>query len=114
MPSKNFILTQPEQASLGKLVFSCGVSALIENNELIATHLVRKLKLYRGGDWGDICEADWTSNVNTIQSTETGGTLMGAYKLHDGTKIWIMTSGYGNHKLGIDYCYTTVLFPSEY
>tara|TARA_B100001093_G_scaffold471735_1_gene494247 strand:+ start:2588 stop:2929 length:342 start_codon:yes stop_codon:yes gene_type:complete len=113
MPSKNLIITQPQQASCGKIIFSCRVNDLIKNYAL-CHNINLRLKLYFDGDWGDICEDDWASNINTIQSTETGGTIIGAYKLFDGTKIWIMTSGYGNHKLGIDYCYTTVLLPSEY
>lgn len=107
------MLTKPKQQCLGALVWSFGVADRLEKDCQFAADIVKIVELFRSGDWGDLCEEDWQCNVETCK-TSSGGTLMGAYKTFDKTRIWIITSGYGQEQHGRDYCYTTVMFPEEY
>ena len=113
MPTK-FLLSVPDAACLGPLMFTSTVNSWIEDRSDILISIGQRLDLYRSGDWGDLGEDDWQCNIDTIQSDEPGGRLMGAYKLPDGRRLWIITDGYGNQSLGHDYCYTTVLSPEDY
>ena len=113
MPTK-FLLSVPDAACLGPLLFTSTVNSWIEDRSDILISIGQRLDLYRSGDWGDLGEDDWQCNIDTIQSDESGGRLMGAYKLPDGRRLWIITDGYGNQSLGHDYCYTTVLSPEDY
>ena len=63
--------------------------------EFITRHLT--------GDWGDLVEEDKQENVLSL---EKGFRLLSAYKLSNGTKIWIITEA--------DRSATTILLPSEY
>lgn len=108
------MLTIPDWAKLGPLVFTPTISHWLEGRSDLLISVGQMLDLYRAGDWGDLCEEDWQLNIDTIKSDELGGRLMGAYKLFDGRRIWIITSGYGQEHLGPDYCYTTVLAPEDY
>jgi hypothetical protein len=107
------MLTKPAQECLGALVFSSCVAFRLENDFQFTADITNMIQLFRSGDWGDLDEDDWKFNIQTCKST-SGGSLMGCYKTFDKTKIWIITSGYGQQNLGRDYCYTTVLFPEEY
>lgn len=55
------------------------------------------------GDWGDISEEDCLENE---QSLNDGRRLLSAYRLRDGTRIWIITEA--------DRSSTTILLPEEY
>ena len=107
------ILTCPDFHALGRLVISQLVHARSENDALFCDHVSKALQLFRKGDWGDLDEHDWQSNIDTCKAAD-GGQLLGCYKTFDGTRLWILTAGYGHQHLGPDYCYTTVLFPQEY
>ena len=113
MPTK-FLITVPDLASLGSLMFTSTVNSWIQDRSDIFVAIDQRLDQYRIGDWGDLSAHDWQCNIDTIESDEPGGTLMGAYKLPDNRRLWIMTYGYGNQNLGPDYCYTTVLSPEDY
>lgn len=113
MPTDQPVLSIPDQASMGPLLFTAGISALAEDSSTLA-NLSLKIDLYTSGDWGSIDEDDWQANLDTINSPHSGGTIMGAYKLYNDTRVWIITTGYGNQHMGKDHCYTTVLLPEEY
>ena len=104
------MLTKPEPTCLGKIVMTLGVRAWIEEEPHLEKQISVRLKQFLDGDWGTYQSI--SENRQTLQ--EKGGTLLGTYQLIDGRKFWIMTSGYGQQSMGIDYCYTTGLLPSEY
>jgi hypothetical protein len=106
-------MTAPDWACLGPLIFSQSISQMLEDRTYLMLPLGQLCDLFRAGDWGDLCEEDWQANIDTV-SGKPGGRLMGAYRLPDRQRVWIITAGYGNQDLGPDYCYTTVLFPDEY
>lgn len=107
------LITKPAPEKLGLLVFTRTVSTWAEDSSVLAA-ISRFVDQFKQGDWGDLDEDDWQVNIETIQSPEPGGRLMGAYKLFNGERLWIITDGYGNQHLGPDYCHTTVLAPEEY
>ena len=55
------------------------------------------------GDWGDLDAHDTRANEQALRD---GARLLSAYKLTDGTRIWIITEA--------DRSSTTVLLPDEY
>ncbi|MDP9121242.1 MAG: hypothetical protein M3O15_07720 [Acidobacteriota bacterium] len=58
---------------------------------------------HAGGDWGKVCPGDAGAND---RACEEGDRLLSAYRLRDGTKIWVITEG--------DRSSTCVLLPEEY
>jgi len=54
-------------------------------------------------DWGDVDEDDWLLNDAAVVN---GTRLFSAYRLREGTRIWIITEA--------DRASTTVLLPDEY
>ena len=54
-------------------------------------------------DWGTVDAEDWHAND---QALIEGTRLLSAYRLNDGTKVWIITEA--------DRSATTVLLPEEY
>ena len=61
------------------------------------------LSRHASGDWGEVCEADKKENDFSVRN---GFRLLSAYRLRDGTKIWIITEA--------DRSATTILLPEEY
>jgi hypothetical protein len=55
------------------------------------------------GDWGDLCDEDRQANDEAVRE---GSRVLSAYRLSDGTKIWIITEH--------DRSVTTLLLPEEY
>lgn len=55
------------------------------------------------GDWGDLNEDDRQENDFSVQN---GFRLLSAYRLTDGTKIWVITEA--------DRSSTCILLPEEY
>ncbi len=55
------------------------------------------------GDWGEVCLDDARANEEALLSGER---LLSAYKLSNGTKIWIITEA--------DRSSTCILLPEEY
>lgn len=91
---------------LGKIVATPGIiEAFTKTGENMASYLVR----HASGDWGELSEHDQNANEMALK---TGGTLMSAYFLKDGTKIWIITDPEidSQHRR---YA-TTFLLPEEY
>jgi hypothetical protein len=70
---------------------------------LIPEHPLPYLSQHARGEWGDLCTEDALAND---QALEGGGRLFSAYKLRDGTKIWIITEA--------DRSSTCILLPEEY
>jgi hypothetical protein len=86
--------------SLGRIVATPGVLQAMEKagssaGEFLGRHAV--------GDWGDLCDEDKTANDEALADDLR---ILSAYKLKDGTKIWVITE--------CDRSVTTVLLPSEY
>jgi hypothetical protein len=86
--------------SLGRIVSTPGALQALEANsqtpaEFIGRHLL--------GDWGDLCEEDKQANQEALEQKLR---LLSAYRLNDGTKLWIITES--------DRSATTLLLPSEY
>lgn len=99
----------PNPNSLGLLVYTATINNWIQDRSDILIQIGQRCDLFRSGDWGDIDEDDWQANINTIKSAFPGGRLLGAYKLFDRRRLWIMTSGYGTA-----HAYTTVMSPEDY
>jgi len=86
--------------TLGQTVATPGaLGALAENGQSAAAFLGR----HALGDWGDLCEEDRQANDEALKE---GLRLLSAYRLNDGTKLWIITEH--------DRSVTTLLLPSEY
>lgn len=110
-------ITEKLPDQYGPLLFTCGVNEWIGNNSLKLEFVSNCLSAYIQGDWGTIDEEDAEANRRAMK--HRGLRVMAVYPLPDGCaapddKLWVVTDGYGNHRLGVDYCYTTVLWPSEY
>ena len=85
---------------LGQIVATPGaLKALAVNSqeplEFLRRHIV--------GDWGELDENDRAENELSLQQ---GFRLLSAYRLKDGTRLWIITEA--------DRSVTTLLLPSEY
>jgi hypothetical protein len=97
--------TQPQTAPVvrfnpGTVVATPGVLDALETNHQNAVHfLARHLR----GDWGDLDPEDQQANDHALT---TGGRLLSAYHLRNGTKLWIITEW--------DRSSTCLLLPSEY
>jgi hypothetical protein len=61
------------------------------------------LQRHAAGDWGEVDAHDKAENEYSLQH---GFRLLSAYRLADGTKIWIITEA--------DRSSTTILLPEEY
>lgn len=108
-------------AAFGQVVLTSTISCWIEGNPRLIAFVGQCLRRYYQCDWGDIeYQEDRDSNDYTVK-TGDGGRILAAYDIpaslpqpqHD-NKIWIITEGFGHQALGIDYCYTTILFPGDY
>lgn len=55
------------------------------------------------GDWGEVCLEDACAND---LACETGERILSAYRLQEGTKLWIITEA--------DRSSTCILLPEEY
>lgn len=66
-------------------------------------NLARYIRRHATGDWGEVDSHD--KQVND-RATFEGYRLLSAYRLKDGTKIWIITES--------DRSATTILLPEEY
>lgn len=87
--------------SLGHITSTPGALAEFVNNTQIPHPYLQK---HARGEWGpDIGKEDGRQNDEAVNG---GWRIMSAYRLNDGTRIWIITEG--------DRSVTTVLLPSEY
>ena len=86
--------------SLGRLVATPGALQMLERNNQLATEFITR---HVQGDWGDLCDEDKQANDEALQE---GLRLLSAYRLNDGTKIWVITEASRD--------VSTVLLPEEY
>lgn len=86
--------------SLGQIVSTPGALQAMETAGHTASEFLCRHAL---GDWGDLCDEDKQSNDEAIADDLR---ILSAYKLCDGTKIWIITE--------CDRSATTLLLPEEY
>lgn len=91
---------EPPPFALGQVVATSGALAALarcgKTPELLLTRHARS-------DWGDLDEQDRKENDRSL---EEGLRLLSAYRLPDGTKLWIITEA--------DHSATTLLLPDEY
>jgi hypothetical protein len=86
--------------SPGNIVATPGVlEAFRASGDDPLAYVVRHL----AGDWGDLSEEDRRDNDLSLR---LGFRLLSAYKLSNGTKVWIITEA--------DRSATTILLPDEY
>jgi hypothetical protein len=92
--------------------FSCGIllstpgasEAFQRNNQTPFLFLQKHLS----GDWGELCEEDREANN---QALVDGSRLLSAYRLNDGTKVWLITEAVGENGRRES---STFLLPEEY
>ena len=85
---------------LGCVVATPGaLIAFTEAKDAIRTYLNR----HASGDWGEVSSQDAAENELSLLA---GFRLLSAYRIKDGTRIWIITEA--------DRSATTVLLPEEY
>jgi len=94
------VATPAPRFALGQVVATPGaLAALEENGQNGAVYLARHMR----GDWGDLCEEDRNANEDALKA---GLRLLSAYRLPDGTRLWIITEA--------DRSSSTLLLPEEY
>ena len=85
---------------LGRVVATPGaLQALKEAGQLPGEFL----SLHQNGEWGIVCDEDRALNDEAL---EQGLRILSAYRLRNGTKLWIITEW--------DRSATTLLLPDEY
>ena len=90
----------------GVLLATPGGSEAFEKNGQTPFEFVRR---HISGDWGEeLCQEDRLLND---QSLIDGSRLLSAYKLKDGTKIWLITEAVGENGRRES---STFLLPEEY
>jgi len=89
----------------GVLLATPGASEAFEKNHQTPFEFLQK---HLAGDWGDLCDEDRQAND---QALIDGSRLLSAYRLKDGTKIWIITEAAGENGQREA---TTCLLPEEY
>ena len=103
----------------GTIVTTSGVDSYIkEDFESNIIEILNLLKRHVIFDYGICSKEDAKLNEKTREKKD-GDRIHSSYKLKNNKVIWIITSGYYQHELNrqfktSNYCYTTVLFPSEY
>jgi hypothetical protein len=86
--------------TLGQIVCTPGALQALETTSNSASQFLVRHAL---GDWGDLCDEDRQANDEALADDLR---ILSAYKLSDGTKIWVITE--------CDRSATTVLLPEEY
>lgn len=85
---------------LGRVVATPdALEAISDNGQLLQEFISR----HRVGDWGEWDKHDRLENERSLKDDLR---LLSAYRLSDGTKIWIVTEA--------DRASTTILLPEEY
>jgi len=90
----------PPKFLLGYVVATPGaLAAFTQAQDNIRTYLSR----HQSGDWGEVGKEDADENELSLLA---GFRILSAYRIKDGTRIWIITEA--------DRSATTVLLPEEY
>lgn len=90
----------PPRFTLGRLIMTEGVDALIHQGRLNPLPYLRR---HLRADWGDLDEPDQRRNNAALQS---GDRLLSSYPIAPDLTLWIITEA--------DRSVTTLLLPSEY
>jgi hypothetical protein len=93
-------LNRKQLFPLGQIVATPAALAALEANGQGCTDFLER---HVHGDWGDLCEEDMQANEEAV---EHGLRILSAYRLEDGTRIWIISEANRS-----SYC---CLLPSEY
>lgn len=83
---------------LGHIAITCPAMEILHPEDVHAA-----LDRHRVGDWGDVCEEDWTENE---QSLSQNFRLLSEYRDRNQRRFWIITEA--------DRSATTVLLPEDY
>ena len=84
-------------------------------DEVPSAIISRLLDRHFDNDWGDLVEDDAELNADAVNACE--GRIMSSYSWPGlKEKIWIISYLQADAKLqqDMDYCYTTVMHPSDY
>lgn len=87
----------------GRLLVTSGVNEQIADSAEFSEFINISLQRHIRGDWGEVCQDDWTANELALLEGER---LFSVYKKDGVSTIWIITER--------DRSATTVLFPDEY
>ena len=85
---------------LGQIVATPGALAALERSGQAPLEFISR---HASGDWGELDDHDRLENELSVRK---GFRILSAYRLSDGTKIWIITEA--------DRSVTTILLPEEY
>ena len=88
---------------LGRLYITPGARDALGGCDHVASGLRDALNRHMRGDWGEVCDEDWTENDFSLVN---GFRILSAYTSKAGVKYWIITEA--------DRSATTVLLPEEY
>ncbi len=93
--------TKTQLFALGQTVATPGALAALEaSGETFFPYMTRHVT----GDWGDLSPGDAKQNDEAVRTGEDR--VFSAYRLKNGTKIWIITEW--------DRSVTTILLPEDY
>tara|TARA_R100000734_G_scaffold1509_1_gene1572 strand:- start:649 stop:1023 length:375 start_codon:yes stop_codon:yes gene_type:complete len=113
-----------ELDQFGKLLLTAGISSWINEPTDDKEKTKRQFEIFdfylrhTRFDYGNLSKDDIEVN-NWTKENKDGGRLHSSYLTKSGKKVWIITSGYGQQHLNIqykvnDFCYTTIMLPDEY
>ncbi|WP_024834028.1 hypothetical protein [Ruminiclostridium josui] len=88
--------------SLGRIVYTQGVAAKIEDQTLTKLDLLQLIFRHKSGDWGNLCQEDKDTNSYAVKHNER---IFSSYIIN-GIKLYVITEW--------DRSITTVLLPQEY
>ncbi|HPO15404.1 MAG TPA: hypothetical protein PLI09_18315 [Candidatus Hydrogenedentes bacterium] len=99
-------MSERTQFSLGQLVATPGALDALARNGSTGLEYLQK---HASGHWGDLGDEDKSANDAALR---TGARIMSAYRLGDGTRIWIITDAEIDEQHNRQA--TTILLPDEY
>ena len=92
--------------SLGPVVATPGALEALGRNRTTGLEYIQR---HSRGDWGDLDDEDKRANDAALRS---GARILSAYRLADGTRIWIITDAEIDSEHNRQA--TTILLPDEY
>ena len=104
----------------GPLMLTAGVSGWASADGKAAAFIGHCLTRFNRGDWGEMKYPDDIKDNDEALRRKDGGRVLASYDIPDDApacdddRLWIICDGVGNQHLGADFCYTTILWPSEY
>jgi hypothetical protein len=98
--SWRFLMPHHPSFPLGEIVGTPGALAALQRNR---ENPFKFLARHQAGDWGAVDDHDRAENETSLKQ---GFRLLSAYRLADGTRIWVITEA--------DRSSTCILLPEEY